>query len=84
MPVFLIWLLDYSIIILLILLIPKRFKLFDFICREYLVERTSQSKSTLAWYHRQFQEAAHDKYCSPEVVENLHRDVAFIFTVTDK
>lgn len=40
---------------------------------EYLVERQSQEITTLFWYHRQFIEAAHEKYVHGEKGENLHR-----------
>ena len=40
--------------------------------REYLVERLSQGKTTLFWYHRQFIEAATERYTTGENGAALH------------
>ncbi|XP_061195715.1 NACHT domain- and WD repeat-containing protein 1-like [Saccostrea echinata] len=47
--------------------------------REYLVERLSQDKYTMNWYHRQFTESAEAKYSSGAQGEVLQRNLAEIF-----
>ncbi len=48
--------------------------------KDYLVERHSQGKTTLYWYHRQFTEAARDRFVSPSsAVKHLHGTLAEIY-----
>ena len=46
---------------------------------EYLTERNSQGKNTLFWYHRQFIEAAQDRYADGEAGKKFHRNLAELF-----
>lgn len=46
--------------------------------REYLVEKLSQGKSTLYWYHRQFIETARQRY-TQNGEEKLHRNLVDIY-----
>lgn len=48
-----------------------------FALAEYLVERGSDSVRVLMWYHRQFIEAAQDRYCADEALrKEMHGIVA--------
>ena len=44
--------------------------------REYLSERRSHTKTTLSWYHRQFIEAASERYAGEEQARVLHCGLA--------
>lgn len=46
---------------------------------EYLAERRSQGKSTLSWYHRQFVEAALERYTEGNEGRILHRRLAELY-----
>ncbi|KAJ8318732.1 hypothetical protein KUTeg_003823 [Tegillarca granosa] len=47
--------------------------------REYLVERLSEGKHTLNWYHRQFIETARSMYATGQQAEKLHTVLAETF-----
>ncbi|KAK7501922.1 hypothetical protein BaRGS_00006674 [Batillaria attramentaria] len=47
--------------------------------REYLVERLSQGKTTLFWYHRQFIEAATERYAQEKDGAKLHATLFEMF-----
>jgi hypothetical protein len=51
--------------------------------REYLVERLSQGKTTLFWYHRQFIEAATERYASGRSGQELHAVLFEMFLADD-
>lgn len=46
---------------------------------EYVVERLSNGKKTIYWYHRQFIEAAYGRYANDSKAKELHRDLAVIY-----
>ncbi|XP_069135784.1 NACHT domain- and WD repeat-containing protein 1-like isoform X3 [Argopecten irradians] len=46
---------------------------------QYIVERGSDGISVLNWYHRQFKEAAGDRYCGEEVAHLIHSGLADFF-----
>ncbi|PAA72504.1 hypothetical protein BOX15_Mlig011887g1 [Macrostomum lignano] len=49
--------------------------------QDYLVEQGSEGVPTLRWYHRQFLEAAVDRFCSDaDTVEQMHQLMAEFFT----
>ena len=50
---------------------------------EYITERKSQGKTTMFWYHRQFIEAAQERYARPEQSRCLHRQLARLFLAGD-
>ena len=50
---------------------------------EYVVERQSQGKSTMFWYHRQFIEAAEARYAQPGQAKILHKTLASMFLAED-
>lgn len=45
------------------------------------MERQSGGKTVIGWYHRQFMEAARERYFPPDVRKNLHTDMAEYFQV---
>ena len=47
--------------------------------KEYIVERMSQGKYTMNWYHRQFIEAARTRYASGVDGQKLHRNLCEIY-----
>ncbi|XP_033746932.1 NACHT domain- and WD repeat-containing protein 1-like [Pecten maximus] len=47
--------------------------------QQYIVERGSDGISVLNWYHRQFKEAASEKYCTLQVANQIHRGLADFF-----
>ncbi|XP_045212692.2 uncharacterized protein LOC123563752 [Mercenaria mercenaria] len=47
--------------------------------RDYLVEKMSQGKSTLYWYHRQFMESAHQRYTNNGKEAELHKNLVNIY-----
>ncbi|XP_062618909.1 uncharacterized protein LOC134280509 [Saccostrea cucullata] len=47
--------------------------------REYIVERLSQDKYTMNWYHRQFTECAKARYSTGTQGEVLHKNLTEIF-----
>ena len=51
--------------------------------REYLVERLSQGKTTLFWYHRQFIETATERYTSGRHGAELHAVLFEMFCAED-
>ena len=51
---------------------------------DYLVERRVHGRTIIAWYHRQFWEAAISAYCSDkETKKSLHSDLADLYLVGD-
>ncbi len=50
---------------------------------EYIVERQSQSRSILAWYHRQFIDSAIQRYGSTDQASKLHQELAQMFQIVD-
>ena len=46
---------------------------------EYITERSSQGKTTLYWYHRQFIEAAEDRYTQDNFRKVLHGNLASLY-----
>lgn len=46
---------------------------------EYVTERISYGKNTIYWYHRQFIEAAQDRYTKGEVQHVLHGNLAELY-----
>ena len=49
--------------------------------REYIVERQTHNKTTVNWYHRQFIEAAMEKYASGDTFRLRHRRLVDIYLV---
>ncbi|XP_063410138.1 NACHT and WD repeat domain-containing protein 2-like isoform X2 [Mytilus trossulus] len=50
--------------------------------QQYLVDRGADGATVIYWYHRQFIEAAQDRYCREETCENLHTALADYFLGT--
>lgn len=60
---------------------PLLWKRVRYEIQEYIVERQSGGKTVIGWYHRQFMEAARERYFPPDVRKNLHTDMAEYFQV---
>lgn len=60
---------------------PLLWKRVRYEIEEYIVERQSGGKTVIGWYHRQFMEAARERYFPPDVRRNLHTDMAEYFQV---
>ncbi|XP_064620122.1 NACHT domain- and WD repeat-containing protein 1-like [Lineus longissimus] len=50
---------------------------------DYTVERQTDGKTTSYWYHRQFIEAAEERYASGDQAKRLHADLAKIYLAED-
>jgi len=46
-----------------------------------MVERQSGGKTVIGWYHRQFKEAAEQRYYPENIRKSLHSDLADYFQV---
>lgn len=61
---------------------PLLWKRVQYDIQEYIVERQSGGKTVIGWYHRQFTEAAKERYYQKEIRKQLHTLMAEYFQVS--